>query len=553
MAPPTNLLVFRNDSEEVAGITLAMRLREALSRIADGRLDSIVGALIVAGEIECVLADCDCPLADKAALVTDTFARALVGIAAVNLSQITSSLSTIEPALPDLVRVSHPEGFAYYALHPADFVDPAIQCVTSESAAIIGIRSIGTTASAVATAALACRGVFASRITVRPLGHPYDRKLEFTKPQADWLEEYRKRNATFLVVDEGPGLSGSSFLSVAEAVERCGISPSRITMIGTHRVDPAQLCARDAVRRWGRYNWRSTDSTIGRMYSEHIPVSAGAWRNEFLVYRSQWPSCWPEMESLKFLSSDRSCVFKFEGLGQHGERSRLRAEALYNAGFSPRPIATEQGMTRYDVVSGVPLSRDVLAIEVLDRIADYCAFRAENFGAFTQNDELAEMVRFNLSQELECHVKLPAAVFNCDSPVIPDCRMQPHKWIQATSGTIIKVDGVCDGEGHFLPGPTDILWDLAGAIVEWNMNSDAEAYLVAQFQRHSGRISELKLAGFVLAYSVLRLSYARMARSSTQDTAEKPRLQKSIRYYRRQIDKLLRPFTSAPIDHKLRA
>src|SRR5205814_7722381 len=90
--------------------------------------------------------------------------------------------------------------------------------------AIVGIRSIGTTLTAVVRAAACARGVDADRITVRPQGDPYNRELAFSTPELRWVRDRAGRGAVFLVVDEGPGRSGSSFLTTAEALERVGVS-----------------------------------------------------------------------------------------------------------------------------------------------------------------------------------------------------------------------------------------------------------------------------------------------------------------------------------------
>ena len=516
-----------------------MLLDEAIASVSADDPNSVVRALIIAGQLECALADVGGGSASAAASITDALAGTLLGIASADSRRLPSLLSAIQPTLPESVRVSPPEGFAYYALHPADFADVCPEWADKGPVAVIGIRSIGTTLSAVTTAALTRCGIRASRITVRPLGHPYDRKLELAISERRWVREQAKQNATFVVVDEGPGLSGSSFLCVAEALEGCRINPSRITLFGTRDTDPKQLCARDAAHRWRRFNWRQTRSTICRTYSDQIRVSGGAWRNQFLGSHSEWPACWPEMESLKFLDRERAYLVKFEGLGPQSRNSLQRAEVLFGRGFAPRAARTEAGMTRYEFISGSRLSCDVQSTEVLNRMAEYCAFRASNFRASVPSDALAEMVHFNLLEETKCELRLPAAAFECESPVVPDCRMQPHKWIRTRAGTIVKVDGAADGEGHFLPGATDVLWDLAGAIVEWNMDPDAQDYLLAQFERRHRRVSQEKLAYFVLAYSIFRLSYCKMAHSSTEVVSEKTRLRNAALFYRRMVDRTL--------------
>jgi hypothetical protein len=539
MALAPNLLIFREVSEQVSGRCLLLRLYEALSKIRVDEADSVLSALIVAGELECALADSVSEALPGAALITDALAHEILESASLDLEHIFALLGDIEHSMPDLVRTSHPEGFSYYALHPADFADAAARSVEVGSVGVIGIRSIGTTLSAMARSALTRRGVSASRITVRPVGHPYDRETALTDSQTAWLEQHKQKGSTFLIVDEGPGLSGSSFVSVAEALEHRGISAARITLLGTRDADPAHLCTHDATHRWLRYGWQKAGSTIAEAYSDHLSLSGGSWRRTLLTSRAEWPACWPEMESLKFLAPDYRTVFKFDGLGRPGERNRWRAAALFEAGFAPKPTHSKAGMASYGFVRGFSLAPSDLSIEVLDRIADYCAFRAHSFQAEPQSAQLPEMLRFNLLQEMRVELDVPSGYFQPEIAVIPDCRMQTHEWIRSSKGTLVKVDGNAAGEGHFLPGPTDILWDIAGAIVEWNMSADAEEYLLAQFQKRAGRIDEVRLQWFMLAYTVFRLSYCRMAYSATQDIAEKRRLHQAALYYKRLVDSAL--------------
>ena len=75
---------------------------------------------------------------------------------------------------------------------------------------------------------------------MRPTGHPYDRKLELTPELCDWVGTVRATPG-FLIVDEGPGISGSSFLAVAEALSQCGVEGRRIHMVGSRAVDPCRF------------------------------------------------------------------------------------------------------------------------------------------------------------------------------------------------------------------------------------------------------------------------------------------------------------------------
>ena len=140
-----------------------------------------------------------------------------------SLRPLLAQLESLAPSQP--LRLSVHEGFAYYALHPLKVVDllqdvfagPPLEAIVPGGShfAVLGIRSIGATLSAVLVAALRKSGCAAERTTVRPSGHPYDRKLALDGQQLAWIEAHHR--AEFMVIDEGPGLSGSSFLAVAEA------------------------------------------------------------------------------------------------------------------------------------------------------------------------------------------------------------------------------------------------------------------------------------------------------------------------------------------------
>ncbi|HKU25386.1 MAG TPA: hypothetical protein VJQ54_07935, partial [Candidatus Sulfotelmatobacter sp.] len=261
-----NLFVFRENAETVSGRELGARLLRLLSEVRGENSSSIVDALLLAGVVECALSDCGHASAGEARQITDILALQLVAGEDADQKQLQSLGAAIAEDLPERLRVSPPEGFAYYALHPGDFADAVDRLETPGQVGVVGIRSVGTTLSALSLAALKRRGINSSRITVRPRGHPYDRTNELQEDQVAWARELSRQGARFLVVDEGPGLSGSSFLSSAECLLREGISADRITLLGTRAVDPSQLCATDASARWTKLGWRQVPSRITRRF-----------------------------------------------------------------------------------------------------------------------------------------------------------------------------------------------------------------------------------------------------------------------------------------------
>jgi hypothetical protein len=150
------------------------------------------------------------------------------------------------------------------------------------------------------------------------------------------------------------------------------------------------------------------------------------------------------------------------------------------------------------------------------------------------------MVQHNLQQELNLQLKLGPKVLESTAGVIADGHMQPEEWIHTTQGEILKVDGCTHGDDHFLPGPTDIAWDLAGATVEWDLAAEARDLLVGSFHRLSGDNPAKRLPAFVIAYAVFRLAYCKMALLALPDSPEEARWHKAYQFYLKRVSRELR-------------
>src|SRR5579863_5324457 len=131
------MLVYRDGRQTVGGPALRARLDEAC---VDS--DSLTTVLLRAGELECGIADLhdsDDEITKTAAEITNSAARAFVRNDRSALQRIRSLAESCH--VPAELRVSAPEGFAYYALAPRSYAQLAGSLRVS-SAAVIGIRSI---------------------------------------------------------------------------------------------------------------------------------------------------------------------------------------------------------------------------------------------------------------------------------------------------------------------------------------------------------------------------------------------------------------------------
>lgn len=479
--------------------------------------------LLRAGELESALDDAGDPAAAQLARWADRAADALV----------TGGRLELPPEPPCAcprtltLRASVPEGFAYYALHPIDYAHAAREAVPDDprrAVLVVGLRTIGAPLSAVAAAALRARGHEVHRATVRPLGPAFDRRVELSAPLVARARDVASRGGAALLADEGPGLSGSSFLATADALVRAGFPRDRIVLLPSHDPEPERLRAPDAASRWSALRRVVARPTRAVPEDARIELSAGAWRRLLLARGSDPPATWPAMERRKYLASDGS-LLRFEGLGHHGAAPRARGEVLAQLGIGPALRPERDGFVRWERAPGRPLAStdapplDALARAIAARL-ELAAPEEDALDLAALEDATRANVHALLEQDLPASFSLPLA-----RPAIVDGRLAPHEWIADARGGLRKVDATSHGDDHFLPGPCDVAWDLAGAVVEWRLD---EAHTGALLDRHARRTGDgdarARLAPWLVAYAAFRAAWLAMARDACAGTPEHARL-----------------------------
>ena len=544
------MYVFRSERRMVSGKGLLRGLRDALLSASSQTFNSsrVLDALLRAGELECALADarCDDSQLVLASSITDALADSLVRASRPSRDLLNDAAQL---CVPELVTIAKPEGFAYYGLHPLAYARLVNSLPDNfNQAAVIGLRSIGTTLSAVVMAALRVRGKRAERITTRPEGHPFDRHCHFAAEQLPWSRSQCGAGANFLVVDEGPGLSGSSLLSVGEALVAAGVPIAAITLLCSHNPDPERLQAPNANRRWKSFR------SVGLGFGERTPrdagdwIGTGVWRDYFLRSENgsgyDRPACWPQMERAKYFTRNYTAVYKFEGLGRYGSDVVQRSRQLADLRLGPRITSSAHldGYACYERVTGHSLAdakrHDTSAgEEVLRRLARYCAIRAKEFACDLPQpapDEvsLEEMCRENAREEFGIEMLPAFSRLPCERPVIADAHMMPHEWIETPSGKLVKIDGASHGDDHFFPGPCDIAWDLAGVIVEWRLPQAAAEFFLREYRRASRDDPSARLDRHLLAYLLFRMGYCKMASEAMHGSDEEGAFRKAFQHYR---------------------
>lgn len=452
-------------------------------------------------------------------------------------------------AWPDPVEVRIPEGYAFYALHPALYTAAAARLPPGDHR-VIGIRSIGTSLSAVVAGALGAP----PPVTVRPTGQPFDRRLRLCpKLETEWAAH----PGPFVVIDEGPGLSGSSFGAVADALERLGVTPDRIRFLPGHDGDLGPQTSPAHRARWAaaaRPSARFDEvirpelaaaaaAMLGPAVAPLQDISGGAWRDLHPFPKSPPVNAGQERRKLLHRTAEGAWLLKFAGLGRIGRAKLDRARALHAAGFTPEPAGVAHGFLVERWLAGARPARPTL-----DRLAAYLQFRADHLPADPDAGaplaDLLEMTRANAAEALG-----PAAgeaVARLAPPDLPalearvrrvhiDGRLHPWEWLAGPDRRVLKTDALDHSEAHDLIGAQDIAWDIAGAEAELDLTPAETERLRAHLDRPTALLALLRPA--YLAFQLGLWTLAAEAQAGWPEEAARTRAQADL--YRLKLARVL--------------
>lgn len=554
------MIVYRKTEEE--GVTT--ELIGEVARLAERTASTLVHEdatelLIETGRLEAGIADAMFPEADgvneqsaAARKMTIMAARAFTASwdgrksdIACWTEKLTRALSGLRSMpLPWKIRTRVPEGFAHYGLYPEVYMKSAREFLMAErpeEAVCVGMRSIGTTLSAVVAAVLEEGGCRVRSFTVRPKGHPFRRKARFTP----MLESIVKAvGGPYLVVDEGPGLSGSTFASAVKKITSLGVAPDKICLFPSWDPDSSAFISAEAREIWVRhrkYTASFEDLWIrsGRLESEAaagaglVDISAGMWRSMFFEYESDYPAAHPRHEKRKYLigapQRGEAVLLKFAGHGKYGRRKLERAQRISEAGFGLPVSGICNGFMKSRFVLARPLNAAGLNQVLLDEMAGYLAFLKRNFQSTSgmDFDEFSHMASRNIllglgqewADKAACFEKLKP-VFEAGVPVAVDGRMLPAEWLLTRKG-YRKADAVDHCIDQFFPSSQDIAWDLATAVIEFNMSPMEQHYFIGKYSVLArDEVSHERLRLHMIAYLAFRLGYASFAAEELSGMAD---------------------------------
>ncbi|HET9465434.1 MAG TPA: hypothetical protein VFO71_07890 [Gemmatimonadales bacterium] len=582
------MIVFRDQQVRADPALLLSALRCEVERFCWGTAaahDAAVDLLISLGILEAGLDDAIFRESDGIAAISDQLRNASsamghvlwhtwggqAGAAKPWMEQVARSLEHVQrQSLPPMVQIGVPEGYAYYGVYPEMYLEAARQCqqvLGPGNAVCLGLRGIGTSLSGAVAGALEELGCRVASYTLRPRGHPFARRPVLTPQLAAAFRD--ARDSFFLIVDEGPGISGSSLGGTAELLGELGVEDERILLLPSWRADGSILRSWVARSRWTRHRqfvagfeevWLDSGRLANSLPAGRLrDVSAGAWRRELYQDPRSFPPVQPQHERRKYLLETGAAVgsgreyrlLAFVGLGKRGPPRLHRMEQLAEAGFTPPPETIVHGFLVRQFVSGVPLhAEDQADPALLNTMAAYLAHISRQFPAEPSVTEttLREMVATNIREGLgeEWLDRADARLFEtraewCERPAALDGRMLPHEWLRTSRG-FMKIDATDHHDDHFFPGCQDIAWDLAATCLEFNLDCAARTRLLRRYQELSDdRTIAARLPSHAVSYLAYRLGYATLACSTLGEDGDGKRFAAAAERYARLLRLELSP------------
>lgn len=394
------------------------------------------------------------------------------------------------------LRFKRCEGYSYYALYPEAYLEAAKRSGLSSHTVVIGLRSIGLSLAAIVAAGLGAEPAF----SLRPIGAPFSRRVAVSENLSRML--LADRACDFAIVDEGPGLSGSSFNSAADWLESKGVPPQRINFFPSHLGEPGPHASEHHRRRWSRRRRHFVGmdallidppqlqhrlqgwvcSQLGIAEQSWQDISGGAWR-DLNHTNGEPPPSYRQMEKRKFLlgGEGQRWLVKFAGLGAIGQDKIRKGEVLAAAGFTPRPVGICHGFLVEKWMDGVRADLARLnGSQVIEPIGRYLSFRARHLPATNGGASLETLYRMTLvnigeflgtsiAESVRKRMVDPERIDEKMFRVDTDNRLHMWEWLITPDGRMLKTDALDHSGAHDLVGCQDIGWDVAGACVEFGL------------------------------------------------------------------------------------
>ena len=256
-------------------------------------------------------------------------------------------------------------------------------------------------------------------------------------------------------------------------------------------------------------------------------------------------------ERRKFLLRARGRLFlaRFAGLGEAGRDAAARAQLLGEAGFSPPVVGVRHGFLVTPWVDGraaaVAGAGALPRAELIARVAEYLAFRAERFATDASRGAapatLLEMATLNAAEagcpdaarRMERFAAWLPDLARAARPIEVDARLHAWEWLLLPDGRLWKTDAADHCDGHDPIGCQDLAWDVAGAAIELELDAGEQAALARALAARGLGVDPEPLAFYTAAYLAFQLGLHATGAAAAGDPGESARLSAATDRYRK--------------------
>ncbi len=372
--------------------------------------------------------------------------------------------------------------------------------------------------------------------------------------------------------------------AAAQALFEAGLQPDRIAFLPAHAGEPGSA-ATEPVRQWwararryvfpreelrwgGQTLQQALAAATERLPGVQQPVRAiqdfggGLWRRRLYPDPAAWPNAYLyfDLPKTRCVLTDGSAVlWKFVGLHTTGEAAGSAAEAamarqdrLARAGWTVPSLGSAMGFVATPWVEGArltPADADGAALEWMGRyLAEAAGPPLSPAEAEAAWSRLREMLYWNVWEALDEETaeetrRWADALSPPDGPEpgYGDGRTAPYEWVRSAEGRLLKMDCTGHDLDHTTIGRQPLLWDVAGALVEWGLDAASAAPLLHPIEAALPAPLDLRrLRLYQAAYAAFRTGQAKIcAGMSGGDPEEEARLWNAFNQHKSTLARLL--------------
>jgi len=220
-------------------------------------------------------------------------------------------------------------------------------------------------------------------------------------------------------------------------------------------------------------------------------------------------------------------------------------------GLAPPVLRSSLGFVGTRWIEGERLRQEDAGPEIIAHLSRYICRSAKpglaNGESRRSIEQLARMLRCNAEEALDKgfhpevdRLQAAAEKFGTNWGY-GDGRLAPHEWVRTDSGEVFKTDHDGHSCDHTIVGEQSFLWDVAGAIEEWELKGPRLKSFLNSFAGTHLKVEVRALHFYRCAYAAFWMGMFRLsAEQAMHDEEERERLVRAEKRFQRKLKRLIK-------------